>query len=57
MNPLVKMYYENTLDTFKTRLKTIGTKEKINKYKAEIIVLKMMIVLITNLLNAREDIL
>ena len=52
MNEIAKMYYENSLNNFKARLKTISTKEKIREYQAEITTLKMMIVLITNLLGA-----
>lgn len=48
-----QMYYENILHAFKTRLITIDTKEKSKHFQSEITILKMMIVLISNLL--RED--
>ncbi len=54
MSRISKMYYERTLENIQTRLITINTKEKAKKYQAEITTLKMIIVLISNLLETEK---
>ncbi|MFA5214441.1 hypothetical protein [Sulfuricurvum sp.] len=46
-----RMHYERSIETFRTRLITIDTKEKSKFHQAEITSLKMIIVLLSNLLK------
>ena len=51
ITPVTEMYYKQMLDTTQARLTTINTKEKSNKHKGEIIMLKMIKTLLTNFLS------
>lgn len=51
LSRVARIYYEGIIDNLSSRLKTIDTKEKSKHYSSEITVIKMIIVLLTNLLS------
>lgn len=52
---IATVYYENLIETLQTRLVTIDTKEKRSKYKEEITIIKMVIVLFSNLIRFNNE--
>lgn len=52
---IATVYYENLIETLQTRLVTIDIKEKRSKHKEEITIIKMVIVLFSNLIRFNNE--